>query len=90
MGNPSPPFALACHDSLLMPRPPCVRAASPPHRYARPWLRSTPSNGWTACRMLLHRICGVRFRSYARAYAYRGLTTFASLSMAVSVSFLTK
>ncbi|MET0002249.1 MAG: hypothetical protein ABW087_01340 [Candidatus Thiodiazotropha sp.] len=39
--------------------------------------------------MRLHRICGVRFRShlrsYARAYAYRGLTAFASLSMAVSV-----
>ncbi|MET0005576.1 MAG: hypothetical protein ABW087_18370 [Candidatus Thiodiazotropha sp.] len=38
--------------------------------------------------MRLHRICGVRFRShlrsYARAYAYRGLTAFASLSMAVS------
>ncbi|MET0005912.1 MAG: hypothetical protein ABW087_20095 [Candidatus Thiodiazotropha sp.] len=40
--------------------------------------------------MRLHRICGVRFRShlrsYARAYAYRGLTAFASLSMAVSES----
>ncbi|MET0005649.1 MAG: hypothetical protein ABW087_18735 [Candidatus Thiodiazotropha sp.] len=40
--------------------------------------------------MRLHRICGVRFRShlrsYARAYAYRGLTAFASLSMAVSDS----
>jgi len=30
--HPSPPFALACHDSLLVPRPPCVRAASPQHR----------------------------------------------------------
>jgi len=25
MGHPSPHFALACHDSLLVPRPPCVR-----------------------------------------------------------------
>ncbi|MET0006031.1 MAG: hypothetical protein ABW087_20720 [Candidatus Thiodiazotropha sp.] len=33
-GTSQSPFALACHDSLLMPRPPCVRAASPHHRFA--------------------------------------------------------
>jgi hypothetical protein len=59
---------------------------------ARCWLRSTPTNGLTACRMRLHMPFGVRYHShlrpYARAYAYRGLRALASLSMARSVRSL--
>jgi hypothetical protein len=87
LGHPSPQNRLA-NATAFRTRPPCVRAASPHHRFARRWLRSTPSNGWTACRMRLHMTFGDRFRSHlrshARAYAYRGLRAFASLSMARS------
>ena len=67
---------------------PC-RFATPSH--ARRWLRSTPTNGLTACRMRLHMpfaglgpIGPKPLRPYARAYAYRGLRALASLSMARS------
>jgi len=67
---------------------PC-RFATPSH--ARCWLRSTPANGLTACRMRLHMpsaglgpIGPAPLRPYARAYAYRGLRALASLSMARS------
>jgi hypothetical protein len=87
-GTPSRPFAFACHDSLLVPGPPCVRAASPHHRFARRRLRSTPTNGWTACRMHLHMPFGARYRShlrpYARAYAYPGTRLVLCTSMAGS------
>ena len=74
----------------LVPRPPCVRAASPHHRFARRWLRSTPTNGSTVCRMrsayCLRRLRDLSIpsplRQYARAYTFRGLRAFASLSSA--------
>ena len=56
-------------------------------------LRSAPTNGLTVCRMRLH-MTSVGYgtyrprrqlRTYARAYTYRGLRAFASLSMARSV-----
>jgi hypothetical protein len=40
--TPSRPFAFACHDSLFVPGPPCVRAASPHHRFA-PTYGHTPA-----------------------------------------------
>ena len=55
-------------------------AALRPCRFATPsqarcWLRRTPENGWTACRMRLH---------MPFADASRGLRALASLSMARS------
>ena len=75
----------------------CAPAALRPCRFATPsqarrWLRSTPSNGWTACRMRLHMVsagygtCGPfatpTIRTRLRLPA--GLRAFASLSMARS------
>ena len=39
-------------DNLLVPRPPCVRAAPPHHRCTRRWLRSTPTMARRRARML--------------------------------------
>ena len=76
-------------------RPASVRFATPSQ--ARCWLRRTPTNGLTACRMRLHMpYVGFgtyrprrQLRPYARAYAYRGLRAFASLSLARSVGTCT-
>ncbi len=83
--SPSLVTTAYCAPAALRP----CRFATPSH--ARRWLRSTPANGLTACRMRLHTpsaglgpLGPAPLRPYARAYAYRGLRAFASLSMARS------
>jgi len=44
-GTSQSPFRPRLSRQPIVPRPPCVRAASPHHCFARRWLRSTTSNG---------------------------------------------
>ncbi len=78
-------------DNLYAPvRPASVRFATPSQ--AQCWLRRTPTNGLTACRMPLQMFSAGSGKHSLRhcenpsgPYVYRRLPAFASLSMAGSV-----
>ena len=91
-GTSQSPFRPRLSRQPIVPRPPCVRAASPHHRKL--------GAGYAALPQMAGRRVGCAciwsplatgpaapspLRPYARAYAYRGLRAFASLSMARSV-----